>query len=126
MPFDVSEVLNLAADLDRAHRRVGRDAAAVVKATARKVEIAMRAAAPVGTEKLKPGEKRLRDSIDTRFYGNGSFGRMTAVIRAGTDHGYLVEDGTSRTAPRPFAKPAVSANEAAFVESMAKLADKVV
>lgn len=118
MPVDVSEVLKLAADLDAARPRVGRDTAAAVRKAAKAVEVAAKSGAPVGT-----GE--LRDSIDTKFYGDGRSGRMSAVVRAGTDHGYLVEHGTSRMGPQPFMGPALSGQEAAFVQAIAKITDGV-
>lgn len=122
MPVDVSEVLKLAADLEAARPRVGRDTAAVVRRTAKAVQVSAKAGAPVGPP---PTGGELQDSINTKFYGDGRSGRMSAVIRAGTDHGYLVEDGTSRMGPRPFMASALSGQEAAFVQAIAKIADGV-
>lgn len=118
MPVDVSEVLKFAADLEAAQPRVGRDTAAAVRKTAKAVEVAAKAGAPVGPP---PTGGELRDSIDTKFYGDGRSGRMSAVVRAGTDHGYLVEHGTSRMGPRPFMASALSGQEASFVQAIAKI-----
>lgn len=122
MPVDVSQLLKLAASLNEDADRVGRETSAEVRRTAKLVEGQARANAPVGRGKTA-GE--LRGSIDTKIFGTGNGRRVTAVVRAGTDHGRLVEEGTSRQPPQPFMRPAVSKQAPGFVAGIAKVIGKV-
>jgi len=116
MPFDVSDVSKLTADLNRTRLRVGRQSAAVVRDAAFRVEASAKSRVPV-----QSGE--LRGSIDTRFYGSGNSGRMSAVVRAGAFYARFVEDGTSRQAPQPFMQPALNDQRAKFLAAITRLSD---
>lgn len=114
MNVDVSQLRKLAAEFDREAARVGRDVSREVRRTAKAVEAQAEANAPVDS-----GE--LRDSIDTKIFGTGNGRRITAVVRAGTDHGRLVEEGTSRQSPQPFMRQALSAHERGYLAGVSKV-----
>lgn len=115
MPADVSELLALAATLERSSGRLGRDGAQVVRKEAESVKRNMQANAPV-----RSGE--LRGSIKVDSVGSGRGGSMSATISAGTRYAFFQEFGTSRMAPQPFAEPAARQAEASFPSALEKLA----
>lgn len=120
MPADVSELLRLAADLERSSGRLGRDGARVVRQEAESVKRTMQAAAPVRT-----GE--LRDSISVEAFGSGRSGSMSAVIgpTGAQRYAFYQEFGTSRMPPQPFAEPSARAAESSFPAAVEKLAADV-
>ena len=114
--IDVSELRALASDLDRAAGRVGADAAAVVRKTAKKIEADAKALAPVGTGNL-------RNSISTDVEGDGRFTAITAAVGPTAFYGAFVEYGTSQNGPRPYMGPAFERHSPGMVAEIEKILD---
>jgi HK97 gp10 family phage protein len=118
MPADTSQVEALAQSLERSSNRVGREAAAEVRKSAKRGVEAAKANAPVAS-----GE--LRDSIgilSTR--GNGNAGSFSMSFGSELYYAAFVNDGTSKMAPRPYAEPALAEVEGGFVKAMEDLGFK--
>jgi HK97 gp10 family phage protein len=115
--LDVSQVLALGADLDRASGRIGRKAASVVRKSAQRVKTEAQANAPVQTGAL-------RSSIQVTTSGDGRGSGISATIGPTVRYAQFVEYGTSKMAPEPFLGPALSSVEPSFLEAMAQLAEE--
>lgn len=92
--IDVSEMVALAGDLDRAAVTAEVKTRAAVRSSTGTAERVAKTLVPVLT-----GE--LHDSIEASADG------LDGTVTAGTDHAEYVEDGTSDTAPQPFMGPAL-------------------
>lgn len=104
--IDASGLTRLAADMGRAGVKVIPLAAAVVAKTAHDIETDAKAAAPVDT-----GQLRNSISSDVRA--------LTAEVGPTAFYGHMIEDGTSRTGPRPYMGPAADAHADAFEQGIA-------
>lgn len=96
---DISDFIKLQAGLSSAGRRVGRQAAALTRATAARIERDAKLACPVDTGFL-------RNSIGTTITGDGRGGIVSATVGPTADYAGYVEFGTSRQRPQPFMNPA--------------------
>lgn len=101
MSYDTSQLVRLADSFAGDVARVRRDMPREVEKAGRRVEARARATVEVDT-----GE--LRDSIRTAMR-RPSRDAAYADVEAGTDHGWIVEEGTSRQPPEPYLWPAVLA-----------------
>lgn len=118
MTVDVSQIRKLAADLDRAANRLGKDSSDVVRKTAKAVERAAKSRVEVKTGAT-------RDSITTTIKGSGNAKAIYANIGPSTLQGRLLEYGTARQSPRPYLGPALDAQSEGFNSAMETLASKV-
>lgn len=116
MDADVSQILSLARDFDRAGNEVGDKTLAAVKAAAAVAERVAKAK----VHRLTGDTER---SINTKIYGSGRIAGARAVVRADDPAGWYLEAGTVRSRPFPFMSPAGAAAEPGFVKAMEKLAD---
>jgi HK97 gp10 family phage protein len=112
MGFDFSQVDRLAADLAAAPAVVAVKAMRVVSDTADAVQQDAQGFAPVLT-----GE--LRASIEASAHG------LTAEVSADAGYAAYVEYGTSDTAPQPFMRPAVDANEGRLADGLSDVASGI-
>lgn len=112
----IENVRNIEAGLERATRRVGAEAAQVVRRSAAAVERLAKQNAPVDTG-------HLRGSISTDYAGSGRHGTFSAEIGPTADYGAHVEYGTSRQAPQPYMNPAADHVEPEFRAALERLAD---
>src|SRR5206468_2467385 len=107
MHFDVSELRDLAGDLEKGAARVETAAPIVVSKTAHDIEATAKIFAPVDTGHLE-------GSISTTVEG------LTAEIGPTAEYGGYVEDGTHnedgsvRMTAQPYMGPAVDAHESTF------------
>ena len=117
MSADVSELLKLAADLERASGRLGKDGARVVREEGEKVAQTMMANAPVLTGTLK-------GSVRVSPYGSGRSGSMSVVVgpTAADRYAFYQEFGTARMEPTPYAEPAARMAGGSFPAALETLA----
>jgi HK97 gp10 family phage protein len=112
--FEFGELAKLDADLGVEAVRVGAKVSAVVRSSGE-------AAANTARQIVAVDEGDVRDSIDMRLMGDGRSTNMTAYVRAGTDHAFYLEYGTSKMAPQPYMRPALDREEPVFTAKMAAL-----
>lgn len=112
----VDNVRQVAANLERANRTVGADAARVLRRSAARVETLGKANAPVDTGNL-------RGSISTEVEGDGRTGVMSAEIGPTASYGAYVELGTSRQPPQPYMFPAADRVAPEFVAALQRLTE---
>lgn len=115
MDADVSQIVDLAVDLDRIAGGVGANVAKVVRKSAADVEAHAKARTPVDTGYL-------RSSIGS---DHGRDGNLTySDIGPTANYGSYVEFGTHRAGPQPYMMPAadkVAPSFVAGVEAVMKL-----
>lgn len=107
---DVSEVLDLAADLVSGAAKVATEAGDAVSDAADELRSDAQSAAPVLTGAL-------RQSITAE--GSGT----DWEVSAGARYAVYVEMGTSKMAPQPFLFPFVAKTQRGLEQDMAKLGD---
>lgn len=112
----IENVRNIEAGLERATKRVGAEAAKVVRRSAADVERLAKQNAPVDTG-------HLRGTISAEYTGNGRHATFSAEIGPTAAYGAYVEFGTSRHAPQPYMYPAAERVEPEFVAALENLAD---
>lgn len=119
MTADVSEVLALAAGLDREQKQLPGKIVGAVTAAAKIGETVAKAWAPVGAT----GD--LRASISTSIRGSGGTAGASALIRCTVPYGWYNEAGTARQAPTPFMQPGRDAAEPVLVAGLEKIANGI-
>lgn len=116
---DISEVLQLAADLSNVAEKIGPEVQKVVRKSILDVTARGKRRAPVDTGFLKSSIT----PSDLRRTG------QTGVIEAETgptaNYGRYVEDGTSRQAPQPYMAPALAEVEPGFVAAIESLGGSI-
>lgn len=114
----MDDFAKLAADLSGTGDRIGRQAAQVVRKTARDIEGTAKRLAPVDTGAL-------RASIGTTIEGDGRFSRMEAEIGPTVHYAPYLEFGTARSAPQPFLGPAFNQHADGYVQAMRQLGGQI-
>lgn len=115
--FDgVDELNTIAADLDRAGARVGRDGATAIRRSALEIERYGKMLCPVDTGAT-------RASIGSDFDGDGRSSVMSSATGPTTAYAPYVEWGTERMAPHAFMGPALDRVTPSFLAAVATLAD---
>lgn len=105
-----------AADIRGEARKVGARGAAVMRATAARIEADAKLAAPVDTGNL-------RSSISSTASGDVRTGEISIEVGPTADYGIYVELGTSRARAQPYLFPAADRHEDAFYKAMAAAAE---
>lgn len=110
--IDVSDLYDLAGDMDRG-------AALVAPKTSQAIATTTRDTERDAKELCAVDKGELRDSIHTVVSG------LSGEVIAGTDHAEYVEDGTSVMAPQPFMGPALERNTAPLVTRLEHVAGNI-
>lgn len=110
----IDELNTVAASLERAEERVGKDAAKVVRNSAEQVKRWGRSFVPVASGAT-------RRSIDADFIGDGRNRTMQAVIGPTTRYAGFIEWGTARMAPSAYMGPALDRVAPEFVAALDRL-----
>ncbi len=95
MSVDVSDLYELAADMERAGGRLGAEASSVLRDAAKAAEDYQRASMPVRTGAT-------RRSVGADFAGDGRSSEMTAAVGPTTDYWRFQEYGTVANPPNPI------------------------
>lgn len=117
MKADVTQIVDLAVDLEKIAGGVGALTSKVVRKSAADLEAHAKAHAPVDTGLL-------RNSIGSDFTGDGRFSEVYADVGPTADYGAHVEFGTRNQAPQPYMMPAadmIAPNFIKAVEAVMKL-----
>jgi HK97 gp10 family phage protein len=113
----VEQMNTIALELHRKNQRIGSQGAAVLRASALRVEALAKLFAPVDTGHLK-------GSIGPpRYSGDGRSGAMEAAITATARYAVYVEFGTRYMAPRAFMGPALDRVGPDFAAAVAAISD---
>lgn len=112
----LEELNRIAVDLATAERKVGAQAAAVVRKSGQQLENLSKQFAPVDTGAL-------RGSIGVDFTGDGRSGEMVATAGPTAEYGPYVEYGTSRQAPAAYMGPALDRVTPEFVAALEAVTD---
>lgn len=118
MHLDISELRDLAGDLEKGAAKVEQAAPIVVSKTAHDIEATAKIFSPVDTGNLM-------GSISTTVDG------LTAEVGPTAEYGSYVEDGThnedgsQRMAAQPYMGPAVDTHESSFGTALGKVGEAI-
>lgn len=110
---DVSALVTLSFDLQKAGSKVQEQAGQAVRKTAFAIQASAKEKAPVDTGNLRSG---IAVSTGSQY---------DAEVYAQANYAKFVELGTSRMAPQPFMRPAADEHEPGFISAMQEITGRI-
>jgi HK97 gp10 family phage protein len=118
MHLDISELRDLAGDLEKGAAKVEKAAPVVVSKTAHDIEATAKIFSPVDTGNLMGSISTTVDGLTAEVGPTAEYG---SYVERGTHN----EDGSERMAAQPYMGPAVDTHESTFGTALGKVGEAI-